>query len=138
MAREVILDAVVYISGNDVSQWCKKIEEDTSYAEQDTTTFGDGGSKTVVGGLDEGSIALDFINDYTASSLNDIMSGLRSRTPVTMSYKRADAVVSSANKLHTGSILLNSWQDISGNVGELPNISRTYTKSGAWATTTTG
>ena len=138
MAREALLDAVVYISGNDVSTWVSKVEFETQFEEQETTTFGDDGEKTYVGGLRSGTIGLDFKNDYTASALNDIMSGLVSRTPVSMSFKRANAVVSSANKLYTVPILLNSWQDISGNVGEVPSISRTYQKSGAYTVTTTG
>jgi hypothetical protein len=133
-----LLDAVIYVSGNDISSYVTKIEDDDTYEEQDTTTYGDAGTKTVVGGIKSGTISIDFKNDYAVNALDDIMTSLVSRTPVAMSYKRTNAVVSSVNKLHSGSILLNSWQSISGNVGEVPTVSKSYTKSGAWTVTTTG
>lgn len=138
MARQASLEAVVYIEGQNVSDWLAKVEDDDMYAEQETTTYGDGGAKTVVGGLFEGTIGLDFKNDYAPEAINSIMSSLVSRTPVNMSYKPFNAAVSSANLLHSGKILLNSWQPISGTVGEIPTVSKTYTKSGLWTTTTTG
>jgi hypothetical protein len=138
VSRQASLEAVVYIEGNDVSDWLTSIEDDDMYAEQETTTYGDGGAKTVVGGLFEGTVKLDFKNDYAPAAINAIMTSLLSRTPVAMSYKPFNAVISSANLLHSGSILLNSWQPISGNVGDVPTVSKTFTKSGAWATTTTG
>lgn len=138
MARQASLEAVVYIGGQDVTAWVSKIEDDEMYAEVETTTYGDDGAKTVVGGLFEGTIALDFKNDYAPAAINAIMSSLVSRTPVAMSYKPFNAAVSSANLLHSGSILLNSWQPISGNVGEVPTVSKTYTKSGAWTKTDGG
>lgn len=138
MARSALLDAVVYIGGNDVSDWVSKLEDDQEYVEQETTTYGDDGNKTVVGGISQGSISLDFKNDYAVAAIDSIMESLVSRTPVAMSYKKANAAVSSVNKLHSGSILLNSWQPISGNVGDVPSVSKSYTKSGAWVTTTTG
>ena len=138
MARQASIEAVVYISGNDVSDWVTKIEDDEMYAEVETTTYGDGGAKTVVGGLFEGTIALDFKNDYAGGAIDSIMRSLISRTPVSMSYKPFNATVSSANLLHSGSILLNSWQPISGNVGEVPTVSKSYSKSGAWTTTDGG
>lgn len=138
MARSALIDAVVYVDGNDISAWVSKIEDDFEYAEQETTTYGDEGNKTVVGGIRSGSIALEMKNDYGAGALDSIMQSLVSRTPVAMSYKPINAVVSSVNKLHSGSILLNSWQPISGNVGDVPTVSKTYTQSGAWVTTTTG
>lgn len=138
MAKQVLIDAVVYIAGENVSDWVSKLEFDHEYEAQPTTTYGDGGEETVVGGLGKGSIAFDFKNDYAPGAINDIMSGLVSRTPVTCTFKPFDAAVSSANKLHTVNILLNSWQPISGNVGEVPTVSRTYQKSGAFTVTTTG
>jgi hypothetical protein len=138
MAKKAIINAVVYIGGQNVSDWLSKIEDDGAYDEVETTTYGDNGEKTYVGGLHGGTISMDFKQDYAPAAINDIMSGLVSREPVTMSWKPFDAAVSSANKLHEGKILLNSWQPISGNVGELPTVSKTFQKSGAWTVTTTG
>lgn len=138
MARKAIIDAVVYIAGNDVSEWVSKLEDDDVIDEIEVTTYGDDGNKTYVGGLRGGTISLDFKNDYAPDSLDSIMSSLVSRDPISMSWKPFKTTISSANKLHSGKILLNSWQPISGNVGEQPTVSKTYSKSGAWTTTTTG
>lgn len=138
MARKAIIGAVVYIEGNDLTEWVSKLEDDDVIDENEVTTYGDEGHKTYVGGLQGGTIALDFKNDYAPGAIDDIMSSLVSREPVSMSWKPFNAAVSSANKLHSGKILLNSWQPISGNVGEQPTVSKTYSKSGRWTVTTTG
>lgn len=138
MPRKAIIDAVVYIEGNDLSDWVSKLEDDEMYDEIEVTTYGDEGNKTYVGGLKGGSIGLDFKQDFAPDAIDDIMASLVSREPVNMSWKPFNAAISSANKLHSGKILLNSWQPISGNVGEQPTISKTFSKSGAWSVTTTG
>lgn len=138
MAKRAFLDPVIYIAGNELTDWVSKLEFEYMYEQQPTTTFGDGGAETVVGGLETGSIGLDFKIDYAPAALNDVMESLVSRTPVTCTFKPEDAAVSSANKLYTVSILVNSWQPVAGNVGEVQTISRQYTKSGTFTVTTTG
>lgn len=138
MAKQALLDAVVYISGNDLSDYLSQVEFEYTYAEGDVTTYGSGGAKEVIGGLEEGSVTLGFKQDYAGGALDSIMSGLVSRTPVTMTVKPNNATISTSNPLYTMSVLVNSWQPIAGSVGDVAQTSRTYTKSGAIARTTTG
>lgn len=130
MPKQVLLDAVVHIGGQDLTGYVSQVELEYSYAEQETTTYGSGGAKEVIGGLEEGSVTFTFRNDYAAGALDEIMSSLVSRTPQTFSVRPNSGVVSTSNPQYSGKILVNSWQPIAGNVGDVAGTSRTYTKSG--------
>lgn len=138
MAKTTMLDAVLYIDGNDLTNYTAGVTLEYQYAEGDVTTYGSGGAKEVIGGLEEGSVQVEFRVDYAGGALDSIMAGLVSRTPVAFSVKPAAAAISSSNPLYYGSILVNSWTPISGNVGDVASASRTYTKSGVILRTTTG
>lgn len=138
MAKQTMLDAILYIAGNNLASSTAGVTLEYSYAEGDVTTYGSGGAKEVIGGLEEGSVQIEFKNDYAAAALDSVMAGLVSRTPVAFSVKPNNAAISSSNPLYYGSILVNSWQPISGNVGDVASTSRTYTKSGIINRTTTG
>lgn len=136
MAKQVLLDAQVSIGGTDLTNYVSKVEFEYSYAEQDVTTYGSGGAKEVIGGLEEGSVSLTFKNDYAAAALDSIMAGLVSRTPQTFTVRPNSAVVSSSNPQYSGSILVNSWQPIAGSVGDVAGTDRQYTKSGVFVRAT--
>lgn len=128
--KEVWRAAAYFVGAVDLTGQTSRLHFEASVEEKECTTFGSGGAKEVVGGLEEGNVTFTFKNDYAAGALDDIMAGLVSRTPQTFAVRPNAANVSTSNPQYSGSILVNSWQPISGNVGDLPQVSRTYTKSG--------
>lgn len=131
MAKQVLLACYVEINGVDRSSSVSKVELDDQFEEKETTTYGSGGAKEVIAGLESGSVGLTFKNDYAASALDSAMWALRG-TLVTLKVRpSSSAIVSTANPQYGGSILINNWKPISGSVGDVAEVDVTYPMSGA-------
>lgn len=129
MAKKVLLDAVLTIDSNDLTEWCAKVELTDEFEEKDVTTFTSGGAKEVLGGLESGSIGISFRNSHTAGELDDIMWALR-RSVVGFTVRADAAVVSTGNPQYSGDILINQWSPIMGSVGDVNELDVTYPLSG--------
>jgi hypothetical protein len=131
MAKMVLLEPYVEINSVDRSSSVSKMEWDDQFEEKETTTYGSGGAKEVLGGLESGSVAITFKNDYAAGALDSAMWALR-RSLVTIKARPvAASIVSSANPQYSCSILINSWKPIAGSVGDVAEVDVTYPMSGA-------
>jgi hypothetical protein len=137
MAKKVLLDAVLVIDSNDLTEWCAKVELTDDFEEKDTTTYGSGGAKEVLGGLESGNVGITFKNSHTSGELDEIMWTIaRTRTPVTFTVRADEAVVSSGNPQYSGSLLVNKWMPIAGSVGDVNEADYTFPLSGALARAT--
>jgi len=126
----VLKNAYIFINSTDLSAFAKKITINTEYEDLDTTTFGQT-AHTRVGGLEDGSIDIDWINDYTAATgLDAIMWPLRG-TVVAFQIQPVAGSVTTANPKFTGSILINKWTGVGGDVGKLAEASSSFPTSGA-------
>lgn len=129
MGKKVLLDAVLSIDSNDLTQWCAKVELTADFEEKDVTTFSSGGAKEVLGGLESGSIGLTFRNSHTAGELDEVMWSLR-RSVVPFTVRADAAVVSSSNPQYSGNLLVNQWSPIAGSVGDVNELDVTFPLSG--------
>lgn len=129
MPKKVLLDAQLTINGTSLTNWCAKVELDDKFADKETTTFGSGKAKEVLGGLEEHEVAVTFKNDFAVGQLDDIMWALR-RQVVTWTAKADAGAVSTSNPLYGGSILINQWTPISGSVGDVAEVDVTFPGSG--------
>lgn len=135
MAKKVLLDATVSINGTDVTDWVSKVELDDPFEEKETTTYGSGKAKEYLAGLEMGTVALTFKQDYAASALDDIMWALR-RQVVAFTARADAAVVSTSNPQYSGDILISKWTPIAGNVGDVAEVDVTYPLCGPMARAT--
>lgn len=135
MAKKVLLDAVLVIDGDDLTDWCAKIELDDEFEDKDVTTYGSAGAKEVLGGLESGKVGITFKNDYAVGMLDDIMWAKR-RQVVTWSARAASSAVNSSNPQYSGSLLVNSWSPIKGNVGDVAEVDVSFPLSGPMARAT--
>jgi hypothetical protein len=129
MAKKVLLDAVLSIGGNDLTQWCAKVEVVDEYEEKDVTTYASGGAKEVLGGLESGNVGISFKNSHTAGELDEIMWALR-RTVPAFTVRADAAAVSTSNPQYSGNILINQWSPIAGSVGDVNEFDVTFPLSG--------
>ena len=137
MAKKVLLDAVLVIDSNDLTQWCAKVELNDEFEEKDVTTYASGGAKEVLGGLESGDVGISFKNSHTAGELDEIMWAIaRTRTPVTFTVRADEAAVSTGNPQYSGSLLVNKWMPIAGSVGDVNEFDVTYPLSGVLARAT--
>lgn len=129
MAKKVLLDAVLSIDNNDLTQWCAKVELTDEFEEKEVTTFSSGGAKEVLGGLESGNVGITFRNSHTAGELDEIMWALR-RSVVPFTVRADAAVVSTSNPQYSGNLLVTQWSPIMGSVGDVNELDVTYPLSG--------
>jgi hypothetical protein len=137
MAKMVLLEPYIEINSVDRSSSVSKMEWDDEFEEKETTTYGSGGAKEVLAGIESGSVGLTFKNDYAAGALDSAMWALR-RSLVTIKARPvAASIVSSANPQYSCSILINGWKPIAGSVGDVAEVDITYPMSGVMSRATT-
>ena len=130
MAAFVLTDAYIALNGSDRSAYIKQVALNVETAEQDVTDFADAGWTVPIAGLKSGSLALTFNQDVAASAIDSIMWPLLGTT-VTFEVRATNASVGASNPKYTGSILVTSWNPITGSVGDVAEVSVTYPVSGA-------
>ena len=128
MAKLVLTNAVVTLSGTDISANVASITLTTSVNEVETTSFGNT-AKTRVAGLIDNSVKLDIHNDYSA--IDGLIMPLVGGTAVTMVVKPNGTTASTANPSFTFSVLVTESTPVNGAVGELNTQSLTWPISGA-------
>ncbi len=125
----VLTDAYINLAaGTLVADHANKVELSIDYEELETTTFGQT-AKVRRGGLQDGSVALTFINNFTASALDSIFWGIIN-TVVTYEIRPTSSAVSTGNPKYTGSLWIKEWKPIGGDVGKLVTVSVSFPTSG--------
>ncbi len=125
----VLFDAFVLINANNLSDHIQKIDPGFTFEDLDATTFGQT-AHVRRNGLQDGSVAITFLNDFTAANLDAIMWGLAGGPPVPFEIRPTSAARSATNPAMIGNLLINSWKPISGDVGKLVVADVTYPTSG--------
>jgi len=125
----VLTDAYISIVGNVVSDHGNKVEIPFTVEDLDTTTFGQTWH-TRTGGLKDSQLSITFLNDFTASNLDSIMFGLLG-TVVTFEIRPTSSARATTNPGYTGSVLINSWKSVAGDVGKLVSVDVSWPTSGA-------
>lgn len=129
MAKQVIKAAYIALNSVDRSSWTSKTELTVEYEEKDVTVWTSGGAKEVIGGLEGSKLAITFKNDVAVGQLDETMWALRN-TVVPFEVRVNNTTVTTSNPKYTGSVLIGSWQPISGSPGDVNELSVTYTCSG--------
>lgn len=127
MAKIVLTDATVSIAGTDISEYVASITLTTSSAEVETTSFGSGGAVTRVGGLKDGSLALDVHQDFAA--LDSILFPLLGST-ASFIVNPSGTTPGTATPDYSGTVLITELTPVAGAVGELATMSLSFPLSG--------
>lgn len=125
----VLVDAYISINSVVVSDHGNKVEMPVKATNLDATTFGQTW-KVNRGGLKEGNLNVDFLNDYVPTVLDDIMWAQLGNV-IPFEIRPTSAVASTSNPKYTGSFLMDQWTPISGKVGDLVAVSLSFPLSGA-------
>lgn len=128
MAKFVATDFKITLNGTDLSQSIHAATLDVSANEVESTTFGNT-YKTVVGGIISGSVKLDFYQDYASSSIDATIFPLIN-TIATVTITPTSATVSATNPKYTATVLVNAYQPVNANIGDLAGFSVTWPTSG--------
>jgi len=128
LAKFVLNDASVTINSVDLSDHISSVTLDITADEVISTSMGDD-FNTRLGGLKDGSLALEFQNDFAASEVDATLWPLLG-TVVTFEVKPTSSAVSATNPKYSGSVLVNNVQPLANGVGELSTMSVTFPTSG--------
>jgi len=129
VAKFVATDYSITIGGTDFSSSLAAVTLDTSAEEQEVTAFGDSW-RTRTAGLKDGSVSLDFHQDFGASSVDATLWPLLGTT-VEIVIKPTSDAVGATNPTYTFDALVTEYQPFASSVGDLATLSVSWPVSGA-------
>ena len=121
-------DYNISIGGDDLSTSLAAVTLDITVEEQDTTAFGNT-ARTRIGGLQDGSVSLDFHQDFAADSIDATLFPLLG-TSVEIIILPTDAAVGATNPSYTFNALVTSYQPFASSVGDLATLSISWPITG--------
>jgi predicted secreted protein len=130
MAKQVFTNAYVTVNGTDLSDHIASVTLDTSADEIETTAFGTAGWRSRVAGLKDGSIQLDWHQDFAASSVDAVLSSAFGSVGTVVVIPNG-TVASSTNPRYTIPAVVSSYSPVAGSVGDLLTFSTTWAFAGA-------
>jgi hypothetical protein len=128
MAKFVATDFKITVAGTDLSTSITSAELSLEADDKETTTFGTT-FRTRVAGLKQGSVKLDFLQDFAASSVEATLYPLLG-TIATVVITPTSGTASATNPQYSVPCLVTQIQPISGAVGDLATQSVTWPTSG--------
>lgn len=129
MAIFVATDFNVKINGSTaLASYLTQVELKTSANDVTTTSFGSSWV-TRVAGLKEGSVTLQFNQDYAAAAVDATLWPLLG-SQATVVITPTSSAVSSANPAYTAVCLVTDLTPVSGNIGDLATFSVTWPTNG--------
>ncbi len=130
MAKFVIRNPVVTVNAVDLSNRASSVEVNSEKDLVDVTAFG-ANSKQNLLGLGDGTMSIDFFQDFAAASVDATLWPIHNGgTEVVITAKATNAAVSATNPLYTMTGVLPNYTPIAGGVGEASTISAEFSNSG--------
>ncbi len=128
MAKFITKDYTITIDSTDFSTSLNSVTLDITVEEQETTAFGNS-SRTRIGGLKDGSVSLDFHQDFGADSVDATLFPLLGNT-VTITIAPTGDTESATNPTYTFDCLVTQYQPFANAVGELATLSVSWPVTG--------
>lgn len=130
MASFVTKNFYLTLNAVDLTAWIESVELDDDFDEVDFTDMASGGNREFLAGLGEGSITINFQQDYAASAVDATLWAARG-TVVTIALRPTSAAQSTTNPTYSASYLISKNKAVSGKVGDKTMNSVTFKRSGA-------
>lgn len=127
-------DVQVTVNAVDLTDHVASVTWTESAAELETTAMGDS-NVTRIGGLKDGSVSIEFHQDFGASSVYATLYPLLGTT-TTVELTPTSGSLSATNPKHSASALVVELPILDGSVSDLATVSVTWPLSGAVTVTT--
>jgi hypothetical protein len=134
MAKLVFNNPKITINSVDLTDRIAQVSLDMSFAEVETTAFGNT-AVTRVAGLGDHSFSASFHQDFSSSEVEQTIYPLLGTT-TEITVKPINVTTATDNPLYTFTVLVTEWSPIAGSVGELLTADVTWPVSGSVAKTT--
>ena len=129
MAKFYAQDYKVTIGTTVLSSSIASVTLDITTDEIETTSFGNAGYRTRIGGLKDASVSLDFHQDFGAGAVDALLFPLMGST-VAVSIAPTSGTINSSNPLYSFTALVTQYQPYAGAIGDLATFSVTWPVSG--------
>ena len=129
MAKFYAQDYKVTIGTTVLSTSIASVTLDITTDEIETTSFGNAGYRTRIGGLKDASVSLDFHQDFGAGSVDALLFPLMGST-VAVKIAPTSGTVTATNPEYRFDALVTQYQPFAGAVGDLATLSITWPVSG--------
>ena len=128
MAKFYAQDYKITINGTTLSNSISSVEVSLEADELETTAFGDGW-RTKIAGLKQGSVKLDFFQDYGASAVEATLYPLLGQI-ATVVVQSNSGTVSATAPSYSIPALVTQHTPISGAIGDIATFSVTFPTAG--------
>jgi hypothetical protein len=135
MAIQILTNCQCILNSVDLSNHVTSVSVEYSYADIDTTAFGQT-AKTRLAGLGDHKITLNLQNDLAAGSVYATIQPLIGST-CSFNFKTLNQATSTVNPAFTGVCLVTDYKPLDGKVGDLNVTSITWPVSGSITMLTT-
>lgn len=129
MAKLVFNNPKITINSVDLTDRIAQVSLDMSFAEVETTAFGDS-AVTRVAGLGDHSFSASFHQDFASSEVEQTIYPLLGTT-TEITVKPVNVTTATDNPLYTFTVLVTEWSPVAGSVGELLTADVTWPVSGS-------
>ena len=134
MPKQVFTNCVVTVNGTDFSDHIAAVTIEQSADEIETTAFGATGWRTRTVGLKDGSVTLDWHQDFSSSVDATLSSAWGAVGTVTVMPN--GTAIGATNPRWTCPVVLSGYSPVAGSVGDLLTFSTTWAASGAFSRST--
>ena len=128
MAKFVLTDASVTLNSVDLSDHVSSVTLEINADEIVTTAMGDT-FQSRTGGLKDGTLSIEFQQDFAASEVDATLWPLLGSTTAFV-VKPTSSAVSSTNPSYSGNVLVTQHSPVANGVGELATMSVSFPTSG--------
>ena len=129
MAKFYAQDYKITVGTTVLSDDIASVTLDITADEVETTSFGNAGYRTRIGGLKDASVSLDFHQDFGAGSVDALLFPLMGST-VAVRIAPTSGTVTATNPEYRFTALVTQYQPFAGSVGDLATLSVTWPVSG--------
>lgn len=117
---------MITVNGVDLSNHASSVTINTEYDDVDVTSFG-ATFKEHAKGMGDGSIEVDFFQDFAAASVDATLWPIsQASTTVPVTVKADSVAVSPTNPLYTMQAYMMNYSPLAGSVGEASTTSVTF------------
>jgi hypothetical protein len=128
MAKLVFNNPKITINSVDLTDRIAQVSLDMTFAEVETTAFGNS-AVTRVAGLGDHSFSASFHQDFSSSEVEQTIYPLLGTT-TEVTIKPVNVTTATDNPLYTFTVLVTEWSPVSGSVGELLTADVSWPVSG--------
>jgi len=128
MAKFAATDYAITINGTSFATSLNSVELSLTADDLETTAFG-GEWRTRIAGLKSGSITLNFMQDFGASSVDATLYPLFGSN-ATVVMKPTSSATGTTNPAYTAIALVTQYSPFSSSIGDLATLSVTWPTSG--------